>query len=160
LEAWELAMLKTTATTTILRDRHTMAPIVLTALWRLCLLAAAITQTRSIITKSAFNHPRPSSTGDVFNWSRSRSPRITHSAWRPNWPRPAARVTPQHAGDISSIIQRCESQAQLEARWCVLRPSGGFLCRAAYPGAYPSFLMGLNVLNTKGIFDRFVPAAQ
>ena len=48
LEAWESAMLNTTATTTILmgRDRHTTAPIVLTALWRPRLLAAAITQTR------------------------------------------------------------------------------------------------------------------
>ena len=43
---------------------------VLTALWRLCLLAAALTQTRLIITKGAFNHPRPSSTGGVLiNWS-------------------------------------------------------------------------------------------
>src|SRR5262249_35916056 len=94
-------MLKTTATTTTFRDRHTMAPIVLTALWRLCLLAAAITQTRSIIIKGAFNHPRPSSTRVVINWSRSQSPRITHSAWRPNWPRPAARATPQHAPAIT-----------------------------------------------------------
>src|SRR5262249_43209275 len=78
-------MLKTTTTTTSLRDRHTMAPIVLTALLRLCLLAAAITQTRSIIIKGAFNHPRPSSTRVVINWSRSQSPRITHSAWRPNY---------------------------------------------------------------------------
>src|SRR5262249_23997067 len=76
-------------------------PIVLTALWRLCLLAAAITQTRSIIIKGAFNHPRPSSTRVVINWSRSQSPRITHSAWRPNWPRPAARATPQHAPAIT-----------------------------------------------------------
>src|SRR6476660_8429136 len=60
-------MLKNTATTKILmgRDRHTMAPIVLTAPWRLSLLSVAITQTRMPI--GAFNHPRPSSTQTVHN---------------------------------------------------------------------------------------------
>ena len=45
-----------------------MAPIVLTALWRLCLLSVAITQIRSIKTNAVFNHRRPSSTrGVVIN---------------------------------------------------------------------------------------------
>jgi hypothetical protein len=63
-------MLKTTATIITLmgRDRHIMAPIVLTALWRLCLLSVAITQIRSIKTKAVGNHRRPSSTrGGVIN---------------------------------------------------------------------------------------------
>jgi len=63
-------MLKTTATIITLMglDRHIMAPIVLTALWRLCPLNAAITQTRSLVTKGVGNHRRPSSTrGVVFN---------------------------------------------------------------------------------------------
>ena len=65
-------MLKTTATiiTLIGRDRHIVAPIVLTALWPLCPLNAAITQTRSLVTKGAGNRPRPSSTPVVvFNGS-------------------------------------------------------------------------------------------
>jgi hypothetical protein len=62
-------MLKTTATTITLmgRDRHIMASIVLTALWRLCLLSVAITQTRSIIAQNAGDHPRPSTTFRVIN---------------------------------------------------------------------------------------------
>ena len=47
--------------------RHTMAPIVLTAPWRLRLLSVAITQTRSIIAQNAGDHPRPSTTFRVFN---------------------------------------------------------------------------------------------
>ncbi len=63
-------MLKTTATIITLmgRDRHTKAPIVLTALWRLCPLSVGITQIRSIKTKAVGNHRRPSSTlGVVIN---------------------------------------------------------------------------------------------
>jgi hypothetical protein len=48
-------------------DRHIMASIVLTALWRLCLLSVAITQTRSIIAQNAGDHPRPSTTFRVIN---------------------------------------------------------------------------------------------
>jgi hypothetical protein len=53
-------MLKTTATIITLmgRDRHIMAPIVLTALWPPCPLNAAITQTRSLVTKGVGNHRR------------------------------------------------------------------------------------------------------
>jgi len=60
-------MLKTTVTIITLmgRDRHIMAPIVLTALWRLCLLSVAITQIHSIKTKAVGNHQRPSSTQAV-----------------------------------------------------------------------------------------------